>query len=119
LLLVDILNVALPYRFRLDTRIRFFALAFGGHPEIGGVRLLSVHIFTITVGAEVVIAVLVLAGLRWAALAALAATALYWVAAGQSVPYIPSPLQLVTTGSSSWRRPRWSRRPGLAADASS
>ena len=56
------------------------------------------HIFTITVGAEVVIAVLVLLGLRWAALAALAATAGYWVAAGQSIPWIPYPLQLITTG---------------------
>jgi hypothetical protein len=98
LLLVDILNVALPYRLRLDTRIRFFARAFGPHPQIGGLPLLSVHIFTITVGAEVVIAVLVLLGLRRAALAALAGTAGYWVAAGHSVPWIPYPLQLVTTG---------------------
>jgi hypothetical protein len=98
LLLVDILNVALPYRLRLDTRIRIFARAFGPHPQIGGLPLLSVHIFTITVGAEVVIAVLVLLGLRWAALAALVGTAGYWVAAGHSVPWIPYPLQLVTTG---------------------
>jgi hypothetical protein len=98
LLLVDILNVALPYRFRLGTRDPFFARAFGSHPEIGGLRLLSVHIFTITVGAEVVVAVLVLLGLRWAALAALAATAGYWVAAGQSISWIPYPLQLITTG---------------------
>jgi hypothetical protein len=98
LLLVDILNVALPYRFRPSPRIPFFARAFGGHPEIGGFPLLSVHIFTIMVGAEVVIAVLVLLGLRWAALAALAATAVYWVAAGQSIPWIPYPLQLLTTG---------------------
>jgi hypothetical protein len=98
LLLVDILNVALPYRLRLDSRIPFFARVFGRHPEIGGLPLLTVHIFTITVGAEVVIAVLVLLGLRWAALAALVATAVYWGAAGQSMPWIPYPLQLVTTG---------------------
>jgi hypothetical protein len=98
LLLVDILNVALPYRIRLDRQIPFFTRAFGAHPEIGGLHLLSVHIFTITVGAEVVIAVLVLLGLRWAALAALVATAVYWVAAGQLIPWIPYPLQLVTTG---------------------
>lgn len=98
LLLVDILNVALPYRLRLDTGIPFFARAFGLHPEIGGLPLLSVHIFTITVGAEVVIAALVLLGLRWAALAALVGTAGYWVAAGHSMPWIPYPLQLVTTG---------------------
>jgi hypothetical protein len=98
LLLVDILNVALPYRFRLSAQNPFFARAFGSHPQIGGLPLLSVHIFTITVGAEVVLAVLVLLGLRWAALAALAATAGYWIAAGQSMPWIPYPLQLITTG---------------------
>ena len=98
LLLLDVLNVALPYRLRVDPRIPFFARAFGPHPQIGGLPLLSVHIFTITVGAEVVIAVLVVAGLRWAALAALMGTAGYWVAAGHSVPWIPYPLQLVTTG---------------------
>ena len=98
LLLVDILNVVLPYRLRLNTRIRFFVRAFGPHPQIGGLPLLGVHIFTITLGAEVVIAVLVLLGLRWAALAALVGTAGYWVAAGHSVPWIPYPLQLLTTG---------------------
>jgi hypothetical protein len=98
LLLVDILNVALPYRVRLDNQIPFFVRAFGSHPEIGGLPLLNVHIFTITVGAEVVLAVLVLLGLRWAALAALVGTAGYWAAAGQSVPWIPHPLQLLTTG---------------------
>ena len=74
LLLVDILNVALPYRFQPGTRNPFLARVFSGHPEIGGLRLLSVHIFTFTVGAEVVIAILVLLGLRWAALAALKAS---------------------------------------------
>jgi hypothetical protein len=98
LLLVDILNVALPFRLRLDTRLPFVPRVFASHPEIGGLHLLSVHIFTMTAGAEVVIAVLVLVGLRWAALAALAATAVYWVAAGQLIPWIPYPLQLVTSG---------------------
>lgn len=98
LLLVDILNVALPYRFQFGPRNPFLARGFGSHPEIGGLGLLNVHIFTITVGAEGVIAILVLLGLRWAALAALAATAVYWVAAAQSIPWIPYPLQLVTTG---------------------
>jgi hypothetical protein len=98
LLLVDILNVALPYRLRPDSRFPLLARVLSRNPEIGGLHLLSVHIFTITAGAEVVIAVLVLLGLRWAALAALAATAVYWVAAGQSMPWIPYPLQLITTG---------------------
>jgi hypothetical protein len=35
LLLVDILNVALPYRFRLSAQDPFFARAFGSHPQIG------------------------------------------------------------------------------------
>jgi hypothetical protein len=39
----------LPYHFRLGTRIPCFARVLGDHPEIGGLRLLSVHIFTITV----------------------------------------------------------------------
>jgi hypothetical protein len=98
LLLVDVLNVVLPFRLRLDTRIPFFPGVFASHPEIGGLHLLGVHIFTITASAEVVIAVLVLAGLRWAALATLVATAVYWVAAGQLIPWIPYPLQLVTSG---------------------
>lgn len=98
LLLMDILNVTLPYRLRPDSRIPFLARILSRNPEIGGLHLLSVHIFTITVGAEVVIAVLVLLGLRWAALAALVATAVYWGAAGQLIPWIPYPLQLVTTG---------------------
>lgn len=98
LLLVDILNVALPFRLRLNNRMPLFARVFSNHPEIGGLHLLSVHVFTITVGAEVVVAVLVLLGLRWAALAALVATASYWGASGQLIPWIPYPLQLVTTG---------------------
>ena len=98
LLLVDILNVALPYRFQPGTRNPFLARVFSSHPEIGGLRLLSVHIFTITVGAEVVIAILVLLGLRWAALAALVANGCLLGAAGQSIPWIPYPLQLITTG---------------------
>ena len=44
LLPVDVLAVALPYRVRLATWVPFFA-RLRRHPEIGGLRLLGVHIF--------------------------------------------------------------------------
>lgn len=98
LLLVNILIVALPYRVRLDTRISPLGRAFSAYPQIGGLHLLGVHIFQITVGAEVILAILVLLGLRWAALGAMAAISGYWVAASWSIPWIPHSLQLLTTG---------------------
>lgn len=98
LLLADALEVALPYRLPLAARNSFFARVFGRHAEIGGLRLLSVHIFQITVGGEVILTVLVFVALRWAALATLAAMAAYWVVAGQMISWIPYPLQLITSG---------------------
>ena len=98
LLLVDVLAVALPYRPKPATQFTMPIQVVGTALQSGGLHLLGVHIFLITAGAEVVIAVLVLLGLRWVTLAALAATAVYWGAAGQSVPWIPYPLQLLTTG---------------------
>ena len=98
LLLVDILAVALPYRAQPAAQFTMPIRAVGTLLQSGGLHLLSVHIFLITAVAEVIIAVLVLLGLRWMPLAALAATAVYWGAAGQSVPWIPYPLQLLTTG---------------------
>jgi hypothetical protein len=81
LLVTDILLVALPYRLRLDRRIGFFSRLFGSHPQIGGLSLLSQHGFDIVVGCQVIIAALVLLGLRRMALAAIAASALYWIVA--------------------------------------
>ena len=75
-----------------------FVRAFGSHPEIGGLSLLRQPIFDVTVGLGVLVAILVLLGLRWMALAALAAAAVYWVAARQMIPWIPYPLQLLTAG---------------------
>jgi len=97
LLLADVLVVALPYRLRPVGRFRFVR-AFGSHPEIGGLSLLRQPIFDVTVGLGVLVAILVLLGLRWMALAALAAAAVYWVAARQMIPWIPYPLQLLTAG---------------------
>ena len=95
LLLADILVVALPYRLRPVGRL---VRTFGSHPDIGGLSLLRQPIFDVTVGLGVLLAILVLLGLRWMALAAMAATAAYWVAARQMIPWIPYPLQLLTAG---------------------
>ena len=97
LLLADVLVVALPYRLRPVGRFRFVR-TFGSHPEIGGLSLLRQPIFDVTVGLGVLVAILVLLGLRWMALAAMAAAAVYWVAARQMIPWIPYPLQLLTAG---------------------
>ena len=98
LLVVDILAVALPYRLHRVPAIPLFVRLIARYPEIGGLSLLHVPVFDVTVGCEVIIAVLVLLGLRWMTLGVLAASVLYWVAAGHSMPWIPYPLQLVTTG---------------------
>ena len=98
LLVVDILAVALPYRLHPVPGIPLFARLTARYPEIGGLSLLHVPVFDVTVGCEVIVAGLVLLGLRWMTLGVLAASVLYWAAAGQSMPWIPYPLQLVTTG---------------------
>ena len=98
LLVVDILAVALPYRLPQVPASPLFARLIARYPEIGGLSLLHVPVFGVTVGCELIIAVLVLLGLRWLTLGVLAASVLYWVAAGHSMPWIPYPLQLVTTG---------------------
>lgn len=95
LLLADVLVVALPYRLHPVGRL---VQTFGSHPEIGGLSLLRQPIFDVTLGLGVLVAILVLLGLRWMALAALAASAVYWVAARQLIPWIPYPLQLLTAG---------------------
>jgi hypothetical protein len=98
LLVVDVLAVALPYRLRPVSGRPVFAELIGRNPEIGGLSLLHVPVFDITVGGEVMVAVLVLLGLRWISLGVMAAVAAYWVAAAQSMPGIPYALQLLTTG---------------------
>ncbi len=100
LLVADTLQVALPYRLPAITRstllAHFLARAFAGHPEIGGLSLLRVHFFVIAVGCQVIVAALVLLGLRWLALLSIIASAVYWSAASRWVPWIPYPLQLLT-----------------------
>ncbi len=60
--------------------------------------MLNVPLFDVTVGCGVIVAVLVLLGLRWIPLAVMAASVCYWIAASQSIPWISYPLQLLTTG---------------------
>jgi hypothetical protein len=93
LLAADVVEVALPYRVRLTDR---FLPPLGGDPEFGGLSLLRVHFFDIAVGCQVIIAVLVLLGLRWAALAAIGASAAYVAVASTWIDWIPHPLQLLT-----------------------
>jgi hypothetical protein len=100
LLAADVLQVAVPYRFdlrRLELPPVLAGLA-SRHPEAGGMSLLHTQLFLVTVGCQVVVAVLALLGRRWAALVALAASGLYWLVARQSIPAIPDPLQLLTAG---------------------
>lgn len=94
LLVADLLEVVLPYHVPRASLLGFF----GRGTEIGGMALVRVHFFDIAVGCQVVIAALVLLGLRWLALAAVAAAAGCLVAFSQWIPGIPRPLQLLTAG---------------------
>ncbi len=98
LLVVDVLAVTFPYRLQTVSRPPIFAELIDRNAEIGGLSLLHVPVFDITIGGEVIVAVLVLLGMRWISLGVMAALAAYWVATGQSMPWIPYPLQLLTTG---------------------
>jgi hypothetical protein len=99
LLAAGVLQVAFPYRRRVPAGTPpVLARAFGSHLEVGGLSLVKLHFFQIAVGIEVLIAVLVLLGLRWVALAALAALLVYCLAQSQWIPYMPDSLQLLTAG---------------------
>jgi hypothetical protein len=93
LLAAGILQVVLPYR-----PPRSAVPLFTGNPEIGGVALLRVHFFDISVGVEVIIAVLVLLGLRWLALLAISGAIVYVAVSSTWIDWIPYPLQLITAG---------------------
>ena len=93
LLAATVLEIAVPYR--LPYRTRFFVLprAFGPHPQIGGLHLLSFLPFIIALACQAVIVVLVLAGQRWLALGAIAATAGCWIA---NIYLVPELLQVLS-----------------------
>jgi hypothetical protein len=96
LLVADILEVAVPYRTQVRAGFPFLLRVFGRHPEVGGLSLLRVTFFDIAVGCQVLIAVLVLLGLRWVALAVIAGAVGYLAVASQWIDWIPRPLQLLT-----------------------
>ncbi len=100
LLLADALQVVFPYRRRVSPGSVPSVLTrfFGSHVEVGGLSLLKLHFFQIAVGIEVVIAVLVLLGLRWLSLTALAGLLAYCILQSRWIPYMPDALQLVTAG---------------------
>jgi hypothetical protein len=105
----------LPYHLRADRRFPVLDQLIARQPEAGGLSLLTLHGFSfrspvlvdgrpiaggyivhpgfdIAVGGQVIIAALVLLGLRRAALTAIAASALYWFLAAYT---IPQPVQLL------------------------
>ena len=86
LLLASILEVAVPYRLPSPAGIPVLARMLSRHPEIGGLHLLSVPAFGIALACQAVIAALVLLGLRWLALAAIAGSAGCWIAGLYLVP---------------------------------
>ena len=91
LLAAAVLEVALPYRPPQTAPV---ARVFGSNFQIGGLSLLHLPGFGIAVAGLVVIAALVLLGLRWVALAAISASAVYWFVASY---WIPEPLQVLST----------------------
>jgi hypothetical protein len=96
LLAADILEVVLPYRVPVTARFIPLSQSLGRHPEIGGLSLTRLPFFDIAVGCQVIIAVLVLLGLRWLALGVIAASTGYLAVASQWIDWIPRPLQLLT-----------------------
>jgi len=93
LLLTEILEVALPYR--VPGQPLTFVRWAPRLDEMGGLWLLSERGFVIAVGAQVLIAALVLLGLRRTALAAILASTGYWIVARY---WLSDPLMLLTTG---------------------
>lgn len=92
LLLATILEVALPYR-PLPGGVSPLVVVAGRHSQINGPHLLSFLGFDIALGCQAVIAALALLGLRWLALAAIAASAGCWIAQIYQVPHL---LQLLS-----------------------
>jgi hypothetical protein len=97
LLAADALEVLLPYHL-VPSRFPHSLYWFGSRTsELGGLSLLR-EPFVIAVGCQAVIAALILLGLRWAALAAIAGGGAYLAQTSQWIAGIPRPLQLLTAG---------------------
>jgi hypothetical protein len=92
LLAVTLLEAALPYHLQLNPRFPFFARLLGPNYQISGPALFSQHGFDIAIGGQIIIAALVLLGLRRLALIAIAGSAVCWAVTRY---WIPDPLQLL------------------------
>lgn len=86
LLAASVLEVAVPYRVPARAGITNWPPVLFRHPEIGGLHLMSFPPFDIALGCQAAIAALVLLGLRWLALAAIAGSAGCWIAGVYLVP---------------------------------
>lgn len=100
LVIVALLEVAVPYRLPPQGRFPFLA-ALGRH-EIGGLSLLSVPFFDVAVGLQVIVAAFALLGWRRLTLTAMGASVVYWIVYWVVYVYgissVPDALQLLTAG---------------------
>lgn len=95
LLLATVLEVAVPYHLPSPSpRYPRPLPPWLSFRDIGGLSLLTAPAFDITLGCMTVIAALVLLGMRWPALAAIAGTAAYWIISG-GIP-VPFPLRALS-----------------------
>jgi hypothetical protein len=86
LLIATILEAAVPYRLHPRPGTPIWTGVLSRHPEFGGLHLLSFPVFDIALICQGAIAALALLGLRWLALAAIAASAGCWIAGLYLVP---------------------------------
>jgi hypothetical protein len=102
LVLVAILEVAVPYHLPPEGRGPFVALAASGGHEVGGLSLLRVPFFDVAVGLQVIVAAFALLGWRRLTLAAMGVSVLYWIVYWVVYVYgisgVPDALQLLAAG---------------------
>jgi hypothetical protein len=100
LVMVAVLEVAVPYHVPVDGLPPGLLRALGRHPDIGGLSLLRVPFFDIAVGIQIVVAALALLGRRRLALIAMAVSVAYWVVYWIVFVYgissVPDAMQLLT-----------------------
>lgn len=103
LLVAYVLEVMIPYQLPQagESHFPLVARAIAQHPQVGGLSLLTMPGFDIALGCQVVIAALVLLGLRWIALAGIAGSAFFWcfmAYRGAGILVLSRPLVLLTGG---------------------
>lgn len=100
LVMVAVLEVAVPYYVPTSRLPHGFLAGLGRHPEIGGLSLLRVPFFDVAVGIQIVVAGLALLGRRRLALIAMVVSVAYWVVYWIVFVYgisrVPDAMQLLT-----------------------